>query len=121
MFCVKNYLKEIMRIFTKRNQIIFLNSICLGLYTYGLYVNYNEHGSISYVYSTDEGNDTRPMSIIINGIFILCLLSTLYQLLDRFIFFKNPNRFQFAQLGLKIASCAFGFFVLLLDLYSLKL
>jgi predicted Na+-dependent transporter len=109
-----------MSIFIKRNQIILLNFVFIALYIYGLYDNYKQHGSISYVYSTDEGNNTRPVSIIINGIFILCLCSILSQLLDNSIKFRNPNRFYFIKKVLKITNSVYGFLCFIIGTIFIK-
>jgi hypothetical protein len=97
-----------MKILAKRNQIILLNAICLALYTYVFYDNYKQHGTTTWQYATEGSSSTDDLSIIFNGVFILCLLSTVYQFLDRLIFNKMPNRFIILQLFL-IISC--GLFV----------
>jgi hypothetical protein len=109
-----------MKDFMKRNQIILLNSIFVMLYAYGIYANYNQSGLISWRYFSDKAKNGDVENGIMVGILALCLLSTLYQFLERTIFTETPRRFYLLQVFLKIASCFYGFFCFVIGTIFIK-
>jgi hypothetical protein len=118
MFYNEKLFIKIMKNFTKRNQIILLNIVIVGLSTYALYEDYIAKGKIQWIDPNDDDGDEFGFNIITFGIIVMGVFSILYQILDAFIFsLKDSNRFSFFEFFFNIANTIYGLLGLVLGAF----
>lgn len=97
-----------MKIFTKKNQIIFLNLVFMIFWMYGMYDDYKRNGGWAWEYADGmDRTDNLGVFIILTIIFISCGMSIVFQILNDFtktILQRKP----LLRICLKLASLFFA-------------